>query len=126
MTRTLDLGCGLHPKNPFSADEVFGIDIRDSEDGRIRNADLVVSPIPFASGYFDHVTAYDFIEHVPRVLYLPQRRLPFVELMNEIYRVLVVGGTFLSVTPAHTHGACLRGPHVCELHYRGHLSALLW
>jgi hypothetical protein len=26
MTRSLDLGSGPNPKNPFNADEVFGID----------------------------------------------------------------------------------------------------
>lgn len=110
MTRTLDLGCGQNPRNPFSADDVYGVDIRDSADGRIRNADLVISPIPFESEFFDYVTAFDFIEHVPRLLYLPQRRLPFVELLNEVYRVLKVGGTFLSVTPAQPHGAAFIDP----------------
>jgi hypothetical protein len=26
MTKSLDLGCGIGPKNPFGADELFGID----------------------------------------------------------------------------------------------------
>jgi len=27
-TKTLDLGCGVNPRNPFNADELFGVDIR--------------------------------------------------------------------------------------------------
>lgn len=98
--RSLDLGCGLQPKNPFSFEEVFGVDIRDSTNLQIRKADLAVEQIPYEDCFFDAVTAFDFIEHVPRVIYNPGRRFPFVELMNEIYRVLKPGGLFLSFTPA--------------------------
>jgi SAM-dependent methyltransferase len=47
---------------------------------------------------------------VPRVIYMPEKRNPFVELMNEIYRVLKTGGIFLSVTPAYPHGAAFQDP----------------
>lgn len=98
--KSLDLGCGTIPKNPFGLEHVFGIDLRPSTDPRIKSADLVVEPIPFEENYFDAASAFDFIEHVPRVIYNPARRFPFVELMNEIYRVLKPGGLFLSFTPA--------------------------
>jgi hypothetical protein len=68
MTKTLDLGCGASPKNPFNANEVYGIDLRNSPDERIRFADLSIDPIPHADEMFDFVSAYDFIEHIPRVL----------------------------------------------------------
>jgi glycosyltransferase involved in cell wall biosynthesis len=110
MTRTLDLGCGDKPRNPFHADAVFGIDVRDNLAGNIRSADLAVEPIPFDDASFDYLTAYDFIEHIPRVLYAPQRRNAFVELMNEVYRVLKPGGLFLSHTPAYPHGVAFRDP----------------
>lgn len=110
MTKSLDLGCGANPKNPYSADEIFGIDLRPSPDGRIRKADLCIEPIPFEDESFDFVTAFDFIEHIPRVLYLPQRRNPFVELMNEVWRVLKFNGTFLSMTPAYPHAAAFIDP----------------
>jgi hypothetical protein len=112
-TRTLDLGCGLNPQNPFSADEVFGIDVMDDLPAHIKCADLVVEPIPFPDNHFDFVSAFDFIEHVPRVLYRPERENPFVRLMNEIYRVLKVsekGGVFLSFTPSFPHAAAFRDP----------------
>lgn len=112
MTRSLDLGCGTQPKNPFGADEVCGIDfgVRADLPPNIRLADLVVEPIPYPDQSFDYVTAHDFIEHVPRVLYLPERRNPFVELMNEVWRVLRPGGLFLSLTPAWPHAAAFIDP----------------
>jgi SAM-dependent methyltransferase len=96
---TLDLGCGPEPRNPFEAQSVHGIDIRADGARGIRDADLAVEPIPHPDARFEFVTAFDFLEHVPRVLYLPQRRFPFVVLMNEIWRVLKPGGYFLSSTP---------------------------
>lgn len=109
-TKSLDLGCGPNPKNFFNADEVFGVDVRNDIDAGIVRADLVVEPIPFPDGMFDFVTAHDFIEHIPRIVYIPHRRNAFVQLMNEIWRVLRVGGRFLSVTPAYPHPAVFRDP----------------
>jgi len=105
-TRHLDLGCGPVPRNPYGADELYGLDIRVPEGvdaGRFRQANLVLEPIPAADGHFDSLSAYDFIEHMPRLVVLPNgtTRLPFVELMNEIWRVLKKpGGRLYAVTPA--------------------------
>jgi SAM-dependent methyltransferase len=41
---------------------------------------------------------------------MPNRRFCFVELMNEIYRVLKVGGRFLSFTPAFPAPPAWRDP----------------
>ena len=109
-TKSLDLGCGLQPKNPFNAQEVYGIDVRDDAEAHIVKADLVIEPIPFPDDSFDYVTAHDFLEHVPRLIYLPQRRNAFVEVMNEIHRVLTPGGGFMSFTPAFPHGPAFRDP----------------
>lgn len=109
-TKSLDLGCGLQPKNPFNAQEVYGIDVRDDAEAHIVKADLVIEPIPFPDYSFDYVTAHDFLEHVPRLIYLPQRRNAFVEVMNEIHRVLKPGGVFMSFTPAFPHGPAFRDP----------------
>jgi SAM-dependent methyltransferase len=110
MTKTLDLGCGPNPNNPFSANEVYGVDIIANLAGNIAAADLALEPIPFPSDHFEFVTAYQFIEHVPRVIYTPTRRNSFVELMNEIHRVLKQDGIFLSVTPAYPHNAAFQDP----------------
>lgn len=110
MTKSLDLGCGSQPRNPFNAEDVYGIDVLENLATNIRYADLAVDPIPHDDDFFEYVTAHDFLEHVPRLLYAPQRRNAFVELMNEVYRVLKVGGFFLSLTPAYPHNAAFQDP----------------
>ena len=102
-TRTLDLGCGKTPKNPFHAGELYGIDVDWGIDDtkKIVPCDLGVEPIPFDDGYFDYVTAFDLIEHIPRLIYKGELRLyPFIYLMSEVSRILKTGGIFLSDTPA--------------------------
>jgi len=110
MAKTLDLGCGETPRNPFNVEETFGVDVRTDLERGIKSADLVIEPIPFESDHFEYVTAYDFLEHIPRLIYAPTRRNAFVELMNEIWRVLKEGGVFLSVTPAYPHAISFRDP----------------
>lgn len=110
MSRSLDIGCGLTPRNLFNATEVFGIDVRDDLDLNIVSADLTVDPIPFPDDYFDFVSAVDFLEHIPRLIYVPHRRNAFVELMNEVWRVLKPQGQFLSFTPAFPNPAVFRDP----------------
>lgn len=110
MSKSLDIGCGGQPKNPFYADEVFGIDVREDLEAHILRADLTIEPIPYDDNSFEYVSAHDFLEHVPRLIYVPERRNAFVEVMNEVYRVLKVGGMFLSFTPAYPHAAAFRDP----------------
>ncbi len=110
-TRSLDLGSGPQPKNPFGATHLYGVDIRKfTSNQSVLAADLVVEPIPFPNDSFHYVTAFDFIEHMPRVIYAPMRRNSFVELMNEVYRVLMPGGLFMSSTPAYPKAAVFRDP----------------
>jgi SAM-dependent methyltransferase len=109
-TQTLDLGCGASPRNPFNADAIFGIDIREDPDRNIKYGDLNIEPIPYPDSSFDYLTAFDFLEHVPRVLYAPARRFPFVELMNEIHRVLKPDGVLLSHTPAYPFAEAFQDP----------------
>ncbi|OGB34784.1 MAG: methyltransferase type 11 [Burkholderiales bacterium RIFCSPLOWO2_12_FULL_61_40] len=110
MTKSLDLGCGGTPRNLFNADEVYGVDVQDLPEVNVKRADLVLEAIPFDSDMFEFVTAHDFIEHIPPLVYAPTRRNAFVELMNEVYRVLKMDGTFLSFTPAYPHIELFRDP----------------
>ena len=54
--RTLDLGCGDSPRNPFEVEEVWGIDIREIDKPNVKKADLVLDAIPFTDDYFDYIT----------------------------------------------------------------------
>lgn len=115
MTRHLDIGCGKTPRNPYRQDQVFGVDLQSptGDTGLIRCANLATQPIPFADNHFDSVSAYDFLEHVPRVLPTADgrgTRFPFVELMNEVWRVLVPGGKFYAVMPAFPSWAAFQDP----------------
>lgn len=107
---SLDLGCGESPRNPFNANHVYGLDIRENLEKNIRYADLAVDALPFSESMFDFVTAYDFLEHIPRVIYLPERRFPFIQLMNEVYRVLKPGGIFFSRTPFYPISSAFTDP----------------
>ena len=109
-SRSLDLGCGSKPRNPFNADELFGVDVCDGLGPNVRMADLAIEAIPFDSDSFEFVSAYDFIEHIPRVVYAPHRRNSFVEFMNEVYRVLKMGGFFVSSTPAYPNPEAFMDP----------------
>lgn len=107
---TLDLGCGTNPRNPFFAATTYGVDIRENPEKNIKYADLTVEKIPYPDAHFDYITAYDFLEHVPRIIYLPERRFPFIELMNEIHRTLKPNGIFLSHTPIYPFSPVFRDP----------------
>lgn len=115
-TRHLDLGCGTRPRNPYRRDELHGVDVDPAQGTgceEIRRANLALEAIPYADDHFDSVSAYDFLEHVPRILPvqgMQETRFPFVELMNEIWRVLVPGGHFYAVTPAYPHPAAFQDP----------------
>ncbi|MFN5418969.1 MAG: class I SAM-dependent methyltransferase [Sphingomonadales bacterium] len=102
--RHLDLGCGKFPRNPFFASELYGIDIIEPGDSlqgfNYRKCNLSTEKIPFHDNFFDSISGYDFIEHIPRVhIEGGHTRFPFVELMSEIYRVLKPGGVFYALTP---------------------------
>jgi SAM-dependent methyltransferase len=112
MKKTLDLGCGALIRNPFGAEELYGIDIETRPDKPLNVviADLAVEGIPFDNDFFDFVTAYDVLEHIPRLIFNPGRRNSFIELMNEIYRVLKEDGIFFSSTPMFPHPSAFVDP----------------
>lgn len=122
----LDLGCGKFPRNPYARTRLCGVDIRapDSDrtgsnhvggnhDVEYRIANLVLHPIPYDDDSFGSVSAYDFIEHVPRVMSTmdgQDTRFPFVELMQQIWRVLAPGGRLYALTPAWPYAAAFGDP----------------
>ncbi len=119
--RHLDLGCGKFPRNPYSRGALCGVDIRPLQDLPSQGqpgfeycvANLAVDAIPFDDDSFGSVSAYDFIEHVPRILPSADGRdtvFPFIRLMNEIWRVLAAGGRFYALTPAFPNAEAFTDP----------------
>lgn len=114
--RHLDLGCGKFPRNPYARSQLCGVDIRPPKgaiDFDHRIANLALQPIPFADDQFGSVSAYDFIEHVPRILATADGRdtlFPFVRLMDEIWRVLAPGGRLYALTPAYPNPEAFLDP----------------
>jgi SAM-dependent methyltransferase len=117
LTRHLDLGCGDNPRNPYRRDELHGVDFAESANlpagVKMRLANLSVDLLPYSDSYFDSVSAYDFLEHIPRIMTTSaglNTRFPFIELMNEIWRVLTPGGLLYAQTPAYPHPAAFQDP----------------
>lgn len=107
----LDLGCGRKPQNPFAAEQLFGVDLIAIPDLNIQSADLNNEPLPFCNEQFHFVTAHDLFEHIPRVSIAPSgTRFPFIDLMNEVDRVLIRGGYLFSQTPAYPASEAFQDP----------------
>ena len=118
-----DLGCGEMPRNPYGAPESFGVDIFANADN-IKHSNLSLDPIPFADNSLDSVSAYDFLEHIPRVLIDPVSGnlvFPFIRLMDEVHRVLRFGGRFYASTPCFPHASVFVDPtHVNPFNIKTH------
>jgi len=116
IKKHLDIGCGHEPKNPYCATEVFGVDIYPEVINLGENfkfANLVTEKIPFEENFFDSVSAFDVLEHIPRQainFQSNEMRQPFIELMDEIYRVLKPSGMFYAYTPAYPSSAAFQDP----------------
>ena len=114
--RHLDLGCGLTPRNPYGRRKLCGVDIRpldSTPEAEFRCANVVLDPIPYPDNHFASVSAFDFLEHVPRLLGTTDGRstwFPFIVLMNEIWRVLAPGGRLYALTPAFPNQAAFVDP----------------
>lgn len=115
----LDLGCGSVPRNPYHQEQVVGVDIREESSLSIsiqsvnyHQCNFVIEPLPFPDNHFDSLSAYDVIEHIPRQLHVTDRGLiyPFINLMNEIHRVLKPGGLFLATIPAYPSSEAFQDP----------------
>lgn len=112
----LDLGCGDHARNPYSAPELYGVDLslgdREADDN-FKTCNLVFEPIRFSDAFFASVSAFDVIEHIPRQSVDHERKIivnPFILVMNEIHRVLKPNGLFYALTPAYPSPEAFQDP----------------
>lgn len=116
--RHLDIGCGDIPRNPYSKNVVFGIDTRDVHKTSLptgviyERVNFVTEKFPFPDNYFDSISAYDVLEHIPRQILKNAGTVnyPFIEIMDEIHRVLKPNGIFLSTTPGYPRPEAFQDP----------------
>jgi SAM-dependent methyltransferase len=105
-SKHLDLGSGSNVRNPFGADFLYGTDLTITEQIISGNISLMpadlTKQLPFESDFFDSVSAFDLLEHIPRWERDSNGNIayPFVNLMSEIARILKPDGFFVAVTPA--------------------------
>ena len=110
-SKALDLGSGPNPKNPFSAASLHGVDIRANAERNVVYGDLLHAPLAFEDATFEYVTAHDLLEHIPRVAGSGgETQFPFVNLMNEIFRVLKHGGILFAIQPVFPSKEAFQDP----------------
>lgn len=90
--RFLDLGCGTRKKDGY-----FGIDVHGYE-GVDLVQDLKMTKLPFDDEQITSLYASHFLEHLSFE--------EVIHLMNEAYRVLMIGGIFEIIVP---HGMSYAG-----------------
>jgi len=98
MKYFLDIGCGSN-KYKSSTEKVIGIDISKYSDADVI-CDVFSTNFPFESNIFDRARAIQLVEHIPRVSFIKGKmELPFINFMNELYRVVKHEGIIEIHTP---------------------------
>ena len=100
-TQHLDIGCGTSPRNPFSQDLLYGLDILNLDNSELDfeyvRSDAVLEKLPFEDSFFDSISCYDFLEHIPRTIHRNSKiEFSFIGFMNEVHRILKPGAFCLS------------------------------
>lgn len=105
----LNIGCGHHKETGW-----IGIDIQDLPGVDIVH-DLNLQPWPVESGSVDEAQAWHIVEHIPPVCVTEKgTRRPFLEFMDECWRVLKVGAQLDIETPYGFSDGFLHDPTHCN------------
>lgn len=106
----LDIGCGAHKQGP----EWVGLDIQE-----LSGVDIVwdwnVKPWPMPDECVLRAIASHVVEHIPPVsLDNGKTRFPFIEFMDEVWRVMKPGGEFAIAAPHGASSGYLQDPTHCN------------
>lgn len=113
--KQLDLGFG-GVRRQYEGVELsgyYGIDNSDcSYIGNDVRHNVGYAPLPFPDDFFDVVTAYDFLEHIPMQIIREDGSFKPImrDLFNEIYRVMKHGALFYSQTPCYPSRTVFQDP----------------
>ena len=81
---SVDLGSGPQPANPFQAERVIGLDAH-STGADVISCWIGFEQIPLETSSVDVVTAFDFLEHLPRAIWRDGVVVnTFIETMSEV------------------------------------------
>ena len=94
----IEIGCGNN-KREMQGYKDIGIDVVDGPCvDKVCN--LGFEDIPLPSDYADFVQGIDFLEHVPKCLWVDGKRtVPLIDTMNEIWRIMKHGKELYLETP---------------------------
>ena len=122
----IDIGSGIKPRNIFNSSKLIGLDFNVNEKEGVIYCDLSSGILPFEDNSVSFITAFDFMEHLSRTQTKYSSMNPFINLMNEIYRVLQPGGIFLSHTPAFPFSSVFQDPthtnFISEMTFPGYFA----
>lgn len=105
----LDIGCG---RNKWPG--AVGLD-RQPLDGVDIVHDVFCRPWPLPAGSVRRAYCHHFLEHVPRVMVGPEgTSYPFLEFMNEAWRILAPEGELCIEMPLGDSQAFLQDPTHCN------------
>jgi predicted SAM-dependent methyltransferase len=105
----LDIGCGHHKDNGW-----VGIDIQALPDVDIVH-DLNLHPWPVEAGSVEQAKAWHIVEHIPPVAVTEKgTRRPFIEFMDECWRMLKVGARIDIETPYGVSDGFVHDPTHCN------------
>ncbi len=109
MMKKLDIACGHHKDLGY-----IGIDIQKLPGIDIVH-DINIHPWPIEENSIDEAKAWHIIEHIPPVCVTEKgTRFPFIEFMNECWRVLKVGGRIDIETPYGSSDGFVHDPTHCN------------